>query len=69
MAKKYKLIVETHMGLPHQATTNDKDSMRILLPGMQNSNDVKSFSVIEEGTGPVSPEYFNLSSAFFKKWQ
>lgn len=66
---KYELVGETMAGLQTSAKTEDKESMRVLLPGMQASNDVKSFRVFQTTVGLVKPEHFQLSSAFFTKWK
>lgn len=66
---EYKLKAETIMGYKTFAQTADKESMRIMLPGMQASNDVKSFEVTNTELGHVKPEHFQFSSAFFTKWK
>lgn len=66
---RYELVGETITGAQTSAKTEDKESMRIMLPGMQASNDVKSFRVFQTGTGTVRPDHFELSQAFFTKWK
>lgn len=65
----YELVGETVTGIQTSAKTLDKESMRILLPGMEASVDVKSFRVFQSAVGKVKPEHFEMSSVFFKKWQ
>lgn len=65
----YELVSELVTGTQTSAKTLDKESMRILLPGMQSSTDVKSFRVFQTHVGVVKPEHFQLSQEFFTKWK
>jgi len=64
----FEIRMQLVTGRQAKAETPNKESASVLLPGLQANNDVKSFQVFDP-EGPVAPEAFNLSSAFFTKWR